>query len=334
MSCCGKSHHTRILGRFCTSSGSGEPPRAHFKAIMLLMWLFLVLAGLDLLVGDGISVPSGVFLWKLRVPRMLAAVVAGGSLALAGAQMQALLRNPLADPHIMGVSGGAGLGAAIAALAIGTSGVSMVSAAFAGALLTGLLIVWVSARIHSTGTLLLVGVMLGFIFSAVSSVLQYHAGEESLKLLYSWMAGSFQGVGPGGVAVMAAAMAIGLVLAISSQKGLDLMLFGEEYASTSGVPIRRLRLAVMIGCALMTGAVTAYCGPLGFVGIAAPHIVRKAFGTSAHRTVLPLAPVTGACLALLADIIAHLGTTPLPVGSTLALVGIPLVIILLWKNRL
>lgn len=299
-----------------------------------LILAFLVFAAVDILAGDGFSVPAGVVLWKLRVPRMLTTVLAGGSLALAGAQMQALFRNPLADPHIMGVSGGAGLGAAIAALAIGTSGVSMVSAAFIGAFLTGLLIVWVSSRIHSTGTLLLVGVMLGFIFSAVSSVLQYRAGEESLKLLYSWMAGSFQGVGPIGVAVIGGAFVLGLVCALCSMKGLDLMLFCESYAESAGVPLRRLRFVVMIGCALMTGAVTAYCGPLGFVGIAAPHIVRKIAGTSAHRTVLPLSPVAGACLALIADIIAHLGSSPLPVGSTLALVGIPLVIILLWKNRL
>lgn len=304
------------------------------KRSWLLILALLVFAAIDLLAGDGFSVPSGVVLWKLRLPRMLTAVLAGGSLALAGAQMQALFRNPLADPHIMGVSGGAGLGAAIAALAIGTSGVSMLSAAFIGAFLTGLLIVWVSSRIHSTGTLLLVGVMLGFIFSAASSVLQYRAGEESLKLLYSWMAGSFQGVGPVGVAVIGGAFVLGLVCALFSMKGLDLMLFGETYAGSAGVPLGRLRLVVMIGCALMTGAVTAYCGPLGFVGIAAPHIVRKIMGTSAHKTVLPLSPVAGACLALVADIIAHLGSSPLPVGSTLALVGIPLVIILLWKNRL
>ena len=319
---------------FCTLSRNNSSDREHFWPFLLLATFMILMVGLDLLVGDGFSVPSGVILWKLRVPRVLTAVLGGGSLALAGAQMQALFRNPLADPHIMGVSGGAGLGAALAAIAIGTSGVSMVSAAFIGAFLTGLLIVWVSSRIHSTGTLLLVGVMLGFIFSAISSVLQYRAGEESLKLLYSWMAGSFQGVGPVGVAVIGGAFLIGLVCAVFSMKGLDLMLFGESYADSAGVPLRRLRFIVMIGCALMTGAVTAYCGPLGFVGIAAPHIVRKITGTSAHKTVLPLSPVAGASLALVADIIAHLGTSPLPVGSTLALVGIPLVIILLWKNRL
>ena len=329
-----RSHPTRISGPFCSLSGSSEPGVTRFGRFLLLGWLLLLFMGLDLLAGDGFSVPTGVVLWKLRLPRMLTAVFAGGSLALAGAQMQALFRNPLADPHIMGVSGGAGLGAALAAIAFGTSGLSMVSAAFIGAFATGLIIVWIASRIHSTGTLLLVGVMLGFIFSAVSSVLQYRASEDSLKMLYSWMAGSFQGVGQAGVAVIAGAFAIGFTMAVFSMKSLDLMLFGEGYAGATGVPLGRLRLATMAGCALMTGAVTAYCGPLGFVGIAAPHIVRKVMGTSAHRSVLPLSPIAGACLALLADIIAHLGRSPLPVGSTLALVGIPLVIILLWKNRL
>ena len=299
-----------------------------------LILVLAALAALDLLAGDGFGAATGVVLWKIRLPRMLTAAIAGGALALAGAQMQALFRNPLADPHIMGVSGGAGLGAAIAALAIGTSSVSMVSAAFAGALLTGLLVVGISSRIHSTGTLLLVGVMLGFIFSAVSSILQYNAGEESLKLFYSWMAGSFSGTGYGAVTVMTAGLVIALGISIINMKGLDLMLFGEDYAASCGVPLKRLRLFTMLGCALVTGAVTAWCGPLGFVGIAAPHIVRKIYGTSAHRTVLPLSPVCGACLALAADIAAHLGSTPLPAGSTLAIIGIPLVIILLWKNRL
>lgn len=299
----------------------------------------LLLAGLDLLCGNGFHLPSDVIFWKLRLPRMLTAMVAGASLALSGAQMQALFRNPLADPHIMGVSGGAGLGAAIAALAVtGLSPwageITLVSAAFAGALLTGLIITAVAARTPSAGTLLLVGVMLGFVFSAVSSILQYSAGEESLKLFYSWMAGSFSGVSYSGLAFMATLLLIGFVLAFSQCKGLDLILFGEEYASLSGAPVKALRFRVMLGCSLMTGAVTAFCGPLGFVGIAAPHIVRHVLGTSAHRAVLPWSLVTGACLALAGDILSHVGPTPLPAGSTLALIGIPLILLLLWRNRL
>ena len=314
-------------------------------------WGYLLLLAacclLDLLTGNGLGLPAGAILWKLRLPRMLTALVAGSALGLAGAQMQAIFRNPLADPHIMGVSGGAGLGAAIAALTVtsltaGVSagglsalsgGITLVAAAFLGALLTGLLVVAVSARVSSTGTLLLVGVMLGFILSAISSVLQYSAGEESLKLFYSWMAGSFSSVRYQDLVLMAATLLAGMILALSQAKSLDLVLFGDTFASTSGVPLKRLRLVTMLGCSLMTGAVTAFCGPIGFAGIAAPHLARKALGTSRHLAVLPASMTTGACLALLGDILAHIGPTPLPVGSTLAIVGIPLIVWLLWRDR-
>ena len=304
-----------------------------------LIAILLVLAAADLFCGNGFSLPADTIFWKLRLPRMLTAVVAGASLALTGAQMQAVFRNPLADPHIMGVSGGAGLGAALAALAVSglhpwAGGVTMVSAAFAGALVTGLVIVAVAARTQSTGTLLLVGVMLGFVLSALSSILQYSAGEESLKLFYSWMAGSFSGVSYIGLAFMGALLLGGFLIAFGNAKGLDLILFGDPYAALSGAPLKALRFRIMLGCSLMTGAVTAFCGPLGFVGIAAPHIVRRIFGTSVHRKVLPLSLAAGACLTLAGDILSQVGGTPLPVGSTLALIGIPLILILLWRSRL
>lgn len=313
---------------------AGARLRVHLCAFLLLA----VCCALDLMTGNGLNIPAGIILWKLRLPRMLTALVAGSALGLAGAQMQAIFRNPLADPHIMGVSGGAGLGAAIAALTVTSlsvaSGLTLVAAAFIGALLTGLLVVAVSARVSSTGTLLLVGVMLGFILSAISSVLQYSAGEESLKLFYSWMAGSFSGTRYQDLLIMAITLLVGFSLAISQAKSLDLVLFGDSFAQASGVPLRRLRLLTMLGCALMTGAVTAFCGPIGFAGIAAPHLTRKALGTSRHLSVLPGSMCAGACLALLGDILAHIGPTPLPVGSTLAIVGIPLIVWLLWRDRL
>jgi len=301
-----------------------------------LLWpaVLIALCALDLVISEGFSPVGGDVLWKLRVPRMLTAVLAGGSLALAGAQMQALFRNPLADPHIMGVSGGAGLGASIAALAITGSTVTLVSAAFAGAFLTGLLVVWISSRTHSTGTLLLTGVMLGFVFSALSSVLQYSASEEGLKLFYSWMAGSFGSVGSTGLAVMGTTFIVGLIIALSSSKGLDLVLFGDEFASLSGLKLKKMRFRTMLGCALLAGSVTAFCGPVGFVGIVAPHIVRRIEGTSVHGVVMPLSPICGACLSVGADIISRIGRHPLPVGSTMALIGIPLVLVLLWRKRI
>ena len=289
----------------------------------------LALLLLDLLVGGGtVSMATGAVLWKLRVPRVLTAVIAGGALAASGAQMQAVFRNPLADPHIMGVSGGAGLGAAIATMALGTSaayftGFTVAVAAFLGAFVAAALVVAVSARFRSVTTLLVFGVMLGFIFSALSSVLQYTAGEESLKLFYSWMAGSFSGCRYFEVALMAGALVIGLILAFCNGKGLDIILFGE----------RRILFLSMLSACLMTGTVTAFCGPLGFVGIVAPHLARRITGSSVHRQVLPCALATGATLALAADILANLWPIPLPVGSTLALIGIPLILLILLRQR-
>ena len=282
------------------------------------MAVCLLLAALDLVVGGGgISLAGGAILRKLRVPRMVTALVAGGALAASGAQMQAVFRNPLADPHIMGVSGGAGLGAAVATMALGTSaalftGFTVAVAAFIGAAVAALLVVAVSARFRSVTTLLVFGVMLGFIFSALSSVLQYTAGEESLKLFYSWMAGSFSGCRYAEIALMAGALAIGLILAFGNGQGLDIILFGEEYATLSGASTRRILVLSMLSCCLMTGTVTAFCGPLGFVGIVAPHIARRVTGSSAHRQVLPWSLATGA---------------------TLALIGIPLIFIILLPRH-
>ena len=232
------SQHTPTHGKatFRAPGHANAQDNAQKWKVLCGCLCFLILGGLDLLTGGGINLPSGAILWKLRLPRMLTAVVAGAALALSGAQMQAIFRNPLADPHLMGVSGGAGLGAAIAALAISglsvwAGGVTLVSAAFAGALLTGLLIVAVAARTESTTTLLLVGVMLGFVLSALSSILQYSAGEESLKLFYSWMAGSFSSVSYTGLAFMAVLLLVGLALALSQLKALDLILFGDAYAA-------------------------------------------------------------------------------------------------------
>ena len=288
--------------------------------------------------GGGFSWADGAVLWKLRVPRVLTALLSGASLALAGAQMQGIFRNPLADPHIMGVSGGAGLGAAIAALAAGTTagwfgGMTLALSAFAGALGTSVLIVAVSSRVRSTTTLLIFGVMLGFIFSAVSSILQYSAREESLKLFYSWMAGSFSGTRYGEIAGIAGALLIGAILALRSGKGLDLILFGDDFAELSGASVRAIRFRTMLGASLIAATVTAFCGPVGFVGIIAPHLARRLTGTSRHRTVLPFSMLTGAFLALCADILANLWKVPLPAGSTLALIGIPLILVILLRNR-
>ena len=311
-----------------------------YSRISFIAGIFvLALAAADLLAGgSGIGVPESVILTKLRLPRMLTAVLAGASLALAGLQMQSIFRNPLADPHIMGVSAGAGTGAAIATILVGTSlpaalsGLTVVSAAFLGALLTSILVVMVASRVQSATTLLIFGVMLGFVFSAITSILEYSANAESLKVFYSWSAGSFIGNSPTGIIIIAVAMLVGLALALFNNRGLDLALFGEDYTVMAGGNPSRIMNISMVGSCLMAGAVTAFCGPLGFVGIVSPHISRAVLGSSVHRRTIPLSMLVGACLSLIADILSQVFPTPLPVGSTMAIIGIPIILLILLKR--
>ena len=308
--------------------------------IFLLAALTVLLAATDLATGGTslAAVDASIFL-KLRLPRMLTAALAGAGLALAGLQMQSVFRNPLADPHIMGVSAGAGTGAAAATLLAGASlpaalsGLTVAAAAFAGAMLTSLLVVAVAARFQSAGTLLIFGVMLGFIFSAVTSILEYSADAESLKVFYSWSSGSFAGGRPGEVGVIAGALVIGTILAASNSKGLDIALFGDEYATLAGADIRRIRNTALTGSSLIAGAVTAFCGPIGFVGIVAPHIAKALIGSSVHRKAIPVTMLAGASLSLKADILSQAFPTPLPVGSTMALIGIPVIMFILLKKK-
>lgn len=317
------------------SAASGKQRRLRFAGLAALAAGLLIL---DILTGQGgLGLPDGggVILWKLRLPRGICAFACGASLSLAGAQMQSVLRNPLADPHIMGVSGGAGLGAALATLAAGSlavPGAGIAAAAFAGAAAASALIVFMSAKVKSGVTLLIAGVMLGFIFSAISSILQFTASEQSLKLFYSWMAGSFSGCRWEDIAVIGSALAAGTAIAGINSRGMDIILFGEDYAALSGAKVRRIRILAMLSCCILTGAVTAFCGPLGFVGIVAPHIARRVFRTSVHATVIPGAMLSGAVLALTADLAANLWPVPLPVGSTMAVIGIPLIAAIMFTS--
>lgn len=314
--------------------------RNRYPAIVIsLVLAVILLAAADLLCGGaGFGAPDRVIFLKLRFPRMLTAILAGASLALAGLQMQTIFRNPLADPHIMGVSAGAGTGAAVATLLIGTSlpvalsGLTVVSAAFLGAMLTSALVVLVASKIRGATTLLVFGVMLGFVFSAVTSILEYSANAESLKVFYSWSAGSFIGGGYEGIAIMAIALLAGLLLSLVNNRRLDVALFGEDYASMTGVSPVRTRNISMIGSCLMAGAVTAFCGPLGFVGIVAPHVARALAGSSLHIKTIPVTLLTGAGLSVVADILSQVFSRPLPVGSTMAIIGAPIIIYILLRR--
>ena len=306
---------------------------------VLILAAVLLLMAADLCAGGGgFGLPDKVIFMKLRLPRMLTAILAGASLSLAGLQMQTIFRNPLADPHIMGVSAGAGTGAAIATLIIGSSlpaalsGLTVVSAAFVGALLSSALVMLVSSRIHSATTLLIFGVMLGFVFSAITSILEYSANAESLKVFYSWSAWSFIGNGITGLLIISAALLAGIVLALVANRGLDILLFGEEYAAMAGANPSHIRNISMVGSCLMAGAVTAFCGPLGFVGIVAPHIARTLTASSVHLRTIPATLLVGSGLSLVADILSQVFTVPLPVGSTMAVIGIPIIMYIMFAK--
>ena len=295
----------------------------------------VLLAGADMLCGGQ---AAAMVMLHLRIPRVLTALLAGASLALAGGQMQSVLRNPLADPHIMGVSAGAALGAALATmsgfrLSPVLQGLTITTAAFSGTIAASGIILAASRRFKTAATLLVFGVMLGFIANAFVSVLQFSSDSESLKMFYSWSAGSFSNTGWSEIGIMTAVLAIGIMLAVSNSKGLDIVLFGDEFAEMSGAPVRKIRLRALLSCSLLAASVTAFCGPLGFVGIVAPHIARGVLRTSVHRTILPASLLTGAVTAITADLISQASPSVLPIASTMAIVGVPIIIYILIKGK-
>lgn len=319
-----------ILSNFAAMKGTG---RTYLWIIGLIT--MVLLAGADMLCGGQAAT---MVMLHLRAPRVLTALLAGASLALAGGQMQSVLRNPLADPHIMGVSAGAALGAALAtmsgpSLSPALQGLTVAAAAFAGAIAAAGIILAASRRFKTAATLLIFGVMLGFIVNALVSALQFSSDSESLKMFYSWSAGSFSNTGWSEICIMTAVLAIGITLAWRNTKGLDIVLFGDEFAQMSGAPVSKIRHRALLSCSLLAATVTAFCGPLGFVGIVAPHMARGIFRTSAHRTILPASLLTGAVTAVTADLISQASPNVLPVASTMAIVGVPIIIYILIKGK-
>ena len=268
---------------------------------------------------------------KLRLPRIITAILAGAGLAISGAQMQTVFRNPLADPHILGVSAGAGTGVAIATITLGTGLVTSIAASI-GAICICLIIIWISTKMRRASELLIAGVMLGFIMSAITSVIEYQANETSLKIYWNWAAGSFSGNSWPEIWTMFIAIVIGLLVSILQNKGLSLLLFGDDYATSAGANVRKIRFMSMLSCSIITGAVTAFCGPIGFVGIVAPHIAKAISGQAAMKTILPLSLMTGATICVAGDILSQLWKTPIPVGSTIALIGIPIILLVMRKH--
>lgn len=286
-------------------------------------------------------------IWKSRVPQALTALVAGAGLSVSGLQMQTVFRNPLAGPSVLGISSGASMGVAFVVLLSGSLGgvalsklgfmgeISLTIAAIAGSLSIMALIVFVSQKVRGNVTLLIIGVMIGYIANAVIGVLKFFSVEEDIRAYVIWGLGSFARVSGDQMTLFICIMVVLLPLSFLLVKTLNLLLLGDAYARNLGLNIKRARLLVITCSGVLVAIVTAYCGPIIFLGLAVPHLCRGMFRTSDHRILMPASLLAGASLALVCNLIARMPgfEGALPVNSVTALVGAPVVMSVLFNKR-
>lgn len=276
----------------------------------------------------------------IRLMKAVVALVAGAALAVSGLQMQTLFRNPLAGPYVLGVSSGASLGVALFILGAPMAGLTghawlsslgVAGAAWIGAAATLALVAAISTRIKDIMVILILGIMISSGVSAIVQILQYLSAEEALKSFVVWTMGSLGDVTATQLALLLPAVAAGAALGVAAIKSLNMLLLGENYARSMGLDLRRSRSIILLSTTLLAGSVTAFCGPIGFIGLAMPHVARVIFRNADHRTLMPAAALTGAASLLLCDMVAKL--LALPVNSITALLGIPVVIWVVVRNR-
>ena len=319
--------------------------------------LIFVFLGLLLVLLFGLDVCSGsIWLWpfgelspmeqqiihSIRLPKALTAILAGSALSIAGLVMQTLFRNPLAGPYTLGVSSGASLGVAFLTM-LGTifqvshfqfqiSALSLPFAAVIGASLVLLLVLAVSRRVTNNVSLLIVGLMFGSIAGALVSLLQNFANPDALKLFIVWTLGSLSSVGWSDMQMMVPVLLLGGLFALLALKPLNGLLLGEDYARGLGINVERTRLYIVLATGLLAGGVTAFCGPIAFVGVAVPHIARGLLRSSNHRLTMPASALIGACLLLVCDVLCSLAIYPLPISTVSALFGAPVIIWIILKK--
>lgn len=276
----------------------------------------------------------------IRLMKAVVALVAGAVLAVSGLQMQTLFRNPLAGPYVLGVSSGASLGVALFILGapmLGLTGHAWLSslgvagAAWIGAAAILALVAAISTRIKDIMVILILGIMISSGVSAIVQILQYLSAEEALKSFVVWTMGSLGDVTATQLALLLPAVAAGAALGVAAIKSLNMLLLGENYARSMGLDLHRSRSIILLSTTLLAGTVTAFCGPIGFIGLAMPHVARVIFRNADHRTLMPAAALTGAASLLLCDMVAKL--LALPVNSITALLGIPVVVWVVVRNR-
>ena len=293
----------------------------------------------NVLLGKGSAEMRSIVL-DIRLVRALIAILAGAALSVSGLQMQILFRNPLAGPYVLGVSAGASLGVALFLLGAPLLGVAIspalqsigtAGAAWIGSAVVLLLVVALSRRIKDIMVMLILGIMLSSGVGAVVEILQYFSNEASLKSYVVWTMGSLGDVTANQLALLAPIVMAGLAMAVATIKPMNMLLAGERYAASMGLNISRTRTVVLTATTLLAGTVTAFCGPIGFVGIAVPHIARMLFRSADHRVLLPGTILAGVVRLLVGDIVAKYFA--LPINTITALMGIPIVIYIVTRRR-
>lgn len=333
--------------------GSRRPYRLSFIFLALalvLSWLLNVSSGsvdipfervVSSLFGGGTGDTWDYIIWEYRVPKALTAILVGAGLSLSGLLMQTLFRNPLAGPFVLGISSGAGLGAAL--LLMGTSmaalsflgDLSLALAASLGSFLVLLVVMAMAQRVRDSMALLIIGLMFGSISSALVSVLAYFSSAENLQRFVFWSLGSVANLSMSQLSLLAVLVLLGILLSLVSLKALNAFLLGEHYAQSLGVSLGRSRITIIVATGLLAGGVTAFAGPIAFVGLAVPHLTRQIFDTMEHRVLIPAVLLYGAVLMLLCDTVAQWpgSAQVLPINAITSLVGAPVVIWLLVRKR-
>ncbi|MCC6734696.1 MAG: iron ABC transporter permease [Bauldia sp.] len=326
-------------------------------AVVLAFLLAIVVGSVTIPLGTVVSILLGetperaswaVIVHDVRLPRAVTAALSGAALGIAGLQMQTLLRNPLADPFALGITSGASLGVAIAVLGAGSAAGALLGGAFglagdlavAAAAILGAFVVLVpvlvlASRVRNAATILIIGLMFGYAVQSVVTILVVGTSFEQLQRWIAWGYGSFGGVTSNQLAIYVPLLVVGIGIAAATTKQLNALLLGEAYAKSMGLNVRAMRIATLAGASTLAGVVTAFCGPIVFLGVAIPHLARGLVGTSDHRVLVPAVILLGAVLALLAQLAALVanGDGLLPLNAVTSLIGAPVVVFVILRSR-
>lgn len=334
--------------------------KSYSKLYLAIAAALVILSLLNLVLGSVMLPPQELFasligadapdyvsniLWNFRIPKVITALLAGVALSVCGLQMQTLFRNPLADPFILGISSGAGLGVALFVMGSSAFGVTLAgsiffnlgiaAAAWAGAAGITLLILLVSHKLRENTSLLIFGIMIGSVTSAIITLIQYFSSSSELKAFVTWTMGSFSGLTSGQIWIMSMLVIPGLVMSVYNIKELNILLQGESYAKSLGLNLEKTRRRILIATTLLAGSVTAFCGPIGFIGIAVPHIARLFFKNADHKVLVPATALTGAAIMVFTDMVAQLPgqSGVIPINTVSALIGVPVILFIIMKSK-